>query len=146
MKTIDLTKKQYKKLKPLLIDEDINASEASFFKVPHNPNKIYKMYQTKRTDILEHKEEAIMDIISSKKQIDIPELILPEELVYVEDSFKGISLDYVKGCNISLFLKPNVLPLKSQIEILKELGTILQKIKNAPKNLNLAFGDVHAFQ
>ena len=143
MKIINLKSKEYRKLKPFLIDEDVTYNEANFYKAPHDNSTIFKLYRTKQEDRLVKKEEAVVDIMLSAKDINIPELVLPKAIVTVEDSFKGIALDHIEGCNLSILLKPNTLPLKSQIELLKELGSILEKVKKANPSLNLALGDVH---
>ncbi len=144
MKSIYLTKREFKRLKYFFIDENVPNTEANFFYEKNNDNYLYKIYRFKDKDYLLNKERTISDLINSKDIVSIPELILPEKKVIIDNSFQGILIERIKGCNASILLQDKFISLKTKIEILKQIGVILGKIKNVDKSLNLAFGDVHA--
>ena len=143
MERIYLTKREFRRLKSFYIDEDAANTEANFFYDKKNDDYLFKIYRFKDKDYLQRKEKTIEDIIQSKDLINIPELILPLKEVFVDHNFNGIIIKRVKGCNTSLYLNDSFIPLKTKIDILKQIGIILEKIKNANPSLNLAFGDVH---
>lgn len=143
MERIYLTKKEFKRLKHFYIEEEVANTEANFYYDKNNDEYLFKIYRFKDDKYLQGKEKTIKDIIESKDLINIPELILPLKEVFVDNNFRGSIIKRVKGCNTSLYLNDSFIPLKTKIDILKQIGTILDKIKNANPSLNLAFGDVH---
>lgn len=143
METIYLTSDQITKLKPLKIDKKISYGEASFYESPNNDNIIYKIYDAEDSGRLLQKEKTVIDLMSNKKEIAIPELVLPKATIRINNRFKGIGIEHIHGTNLSVYLSSNNIPLDFKIKLLKQLGTILQKIKNANPKLNLAYGDVH---
>lgn len=141
MKVVELTQRQLLLLKPLKISKKTLYTDADLYYAPHHKKTIYKIYRTDDQRILERKEAAIDDLMSSN--INIPNLVLPKSLILVNNHFKGIGLDYIKGKNLSIYLKFDSTPLNIQIRLLKELGKLLQRIRKANPGLNLAYGDVH---
>ena len=144
MERINLTKREFRRLKHFYIDENVANTEANFYYDKKSDEFLFKIYRSKNDEYLQRKEKTIKDIIQSKDLINIPELILPLKEVFIDSNFRGSIIKRVKGCNTSLYLNDSFIPLKTKIDILKQIGTILKKIKNANPNLNLAFGDVHA--
>ncbi len=143
MEPINLNKQNLRKLKPYLIDDNIINCDANFYYNKSNPNLLYKIFRTNDYLVLRQKQDLIEDLINHEQDINIKELILPQSIININGSFKGITMEKVKGGNISLFLSNNGCPLKIKIDILYELGNLLKKIRNTNPKLNLAFGDVH---
>ena len=142
MKIFELTKEDKANLKPFQLKRGITAGEAAFYYKPNDNSKIIKEYYF---DVdLDQKKDTLLELDSNKSKINVPGLVLADELCLYHDDFLGPIFPIIPGRNASVYLKSSYYPLKVKIEILKQIGTILQNIANTPKELNLAFGDVHA--
>ena len=141
VKDLDLNRWQYRRLKMFFIDENATHTEGVFYHYPHNEKYLIKMYLTKNEELLRKKCNQVSSIIDNKDEIKIPELILPESLVFVKDEFKGIVIPKVDGFNLSIVLN-GYFPLSHKIDYLKQVGQILKKIEEVDNRFNLAFSDV----
>lgn len=80
------------------------------------------------------------EILSTK----IPEFVLPEALVYIDNTLRGYIMQYINGITLNEYLQNTDISLKSKLNILKNIGIILEKIfnfKEIPHNIIL--GDLH---
>ena len=143
MKEIYLTRQQIQKLKQYHIGNETVSNEAKFYRVPHHPKYLYKLYKHGNEQYLERKEQKVRLLNAYKNEIDIPNLVLPNKIIYINNEFGGIRIDRIKGKNLSVILYGDKIPLSYKIKLLKQLGTLLSEIKKRNPTLNLAFGDVH---
>ncbi len=143
MEAINLSKWKYKHLKYYILEENVVSTEGTFYYNPYNKKELLKLYDTLDKKYLEYKKDACISIINAKDIINVPELNLPKDLLYVDNEFKGIVIPKITGINSSIILSDNFVSLKSKLDILKQIGSILQRIKENGKDLNLSFSDVH---
>lgn len=143
MEIINLTQKELKKLIPFHVEEPAINSDANFYYRKKDKNILYKIFRTNSSKLLSEKKQIIEELIAAKEEINIPELVLPENIITIDNGFKGITINKINGCNLSLFLSSKGCPIRVKIGLLKELGKLLQRIHQVNPTLNLAFGDVH---
>ncbi len=145
MERLDLSYVDYNSLKRFDLPENINHNESSLFYSPFNRNEIIKSYYNVYLDAnANEKIKEINNYITFIDDNNITELLKPTGLLYVENKFKGIILPRIDGQNASVYLNGKNTPIKIKIEILKQIGNILLKIRNTPPKYNAAFADVHA--
>ncbi len=144
MKKINLTKKQLHQLKRLKFNDDIMPMESILYIFNKNELiKLYIDYTFGDIDSLEERKIRINNLIEFVNNENIPELLVPKKLVKIDKQFAGLLLPKINGQNASVYLKSSIIPLNIKIQILKQIGTILEKIKNTNPNYNAAFADVH---
>lgn len=126
------------------LPEGTVAGEADFFYKPNDKTKLLKIYKRFSDNELELRLKSILDLDENRDQISVPGLILPNEICFDHDRFQGPVFPIKPGNNASVYLHSDAYPIKVKIEILKQIGTILDGIAKCSPSLNLAFSDVHA--
>lgn len=143
MEIINMSYQEFCKLRPYQLNSTINHTEANFFHDPTNERRLIKAYQNADDEAWAlNKLKALKNLIHFTSEHDIPEILRPEGIILVNRKFKASIIPLLPGYNSSLFLSSKETPTKVKIEILKQIGTILERIHLADKNA--AYGDVHA--
>lgn len=127
----------FKKLVLLQIPDEVTATEAKLYiykakdKKKQEHKKLLKIYYRDTLDYLNAKLDLLTKLIEYHDVLNIPELVLPDEIVTVDRTIKGIEVPFIaNNVNMALLLdNPNV-PLKQKIKYLKEILNILIKISN----------------
>lgn len=140
MNALYLSKNQFKQLKPLDLREFLGC-EASF--VLLKKNRLIKIYKNLSKKELQNKVKTIYSLEKNQSVIGIPELIVADEVVFVNGDFVGISYPLIEGCSTEVVFSSNNISIDTKINILKQIGSILEKMAYHYNNLGLAFGDVH---
>ncbi len=119
-------------------------NESNLYLSPFNKDEIIKCYyNTKKPGTREARLKTIENYLEFINNEDIPELLKPSKYFYIGKNFRGLVLPRIYGKNASFYLENESVPLNIKIEILKQIGNILQIIKNAPSKYGAAFADVH---
>ena len=142
MEELILEGKEFNKLKRINLGDVLNT-ESNFLSVPNDKNNIVKAYiDYKNTKFMNSKLETINNLIDFTNKNNIDYLVIPNKKLIVEDEFRGIVLPKINGKNASKYLRSNNISLKVKIEILKQIGSILESIHNI--NSNISYSDVHS--
>ena len=143
MKVLRLTSKDYNHLKPYDIGDKVLHTESEFFYVPHSSKEIIKYYISDDEDYLSRKILTFSNLTIFNNEYPIEELIMPNGIVLLHDDFKGIILPKKSGINASVYLRNKNVPIKTKIDILKQIGLIIRKVASADPSTNAALADVH---
>lgn len=144
MERLDLTSKELEQLDSLNLKSYIINTESKFYLYNNKLLKIYLEYFYNDYENMEIRFNIINDLIRFLKEVNIPELVTPEKLITIDEKFAGILIPRIYGQNVSAIINSPNVPLNIKIEILKQIGIILEKIKNLDAKYNAAFADVHA--
>ena len=143
MEVLSLNNDDFENLEPYELDDTIWHGESKIYYDPTNKKRILKIYHShfnKKWKI--QKLKAIKNLIKFTDEYNIPEIIWPEGLVNIDKDFKGIILPIIPGNNASIYLSDGSVPKNIKIDILKQIATILEKIKNTKSGA--CFADVHS--
>ncbi len=129
MKNLYLTKEEFKHLKT-----KNKFSEGTEGKLYLYNNSLVKIY---RRGIIENREEIIDYILTRDK---INGCVLPNRKVYIQDEFKGITMDYYHNYK-TLFklINDKSISYKERLEICKE---IIESVKTLHNN-EIVHGDIN---
>lgn len=151
MKTITLTKKQYEKLKPYYIDDDVFNWEADFYVLDHGKwqysrgNYLLKRLHITKNESIANKLATVSLLSDKEQQIGIEELVIPKHLVSVEDEIVGFTVPKINNTyNLGSILNDSKVDTSKKIEYLKKLGKLIEKAHNI-SCLDFSFGDLHAY-
>ncbi len=135
MQVVNLTKRQFAKLKPIELDKGILNNEADMYylygkKGWEKRKYILKKLYHDKGEIFGNKLYTINALIDKKSEINMEELIMPEALGVVSQEIVGPIMSYIPGINLSYILASSDLEfsLKQKIAYLQEVGTILKKM------------------
>lgn len=143
MERLDLTSEELEQLDSLNLKSYIINTESKFYLYNNKLLKIYLEYFYNDYKNMEIRFNIINDLVKFLKEINIHELVTPEKLITINGKFAGILIPRIYGKNVSAIINSTNVPLNIKIEILKQIGIILEKIKNIDSKYNAAFADVH---
>ena len=148
MKTITLTKHQFEKCSPYIIDKDIINSEAKFYVI--NKGKYTGKYLMKKLFVNEGKIFAnklftISLLNDMESKLGIEELCIPKHLISVDSEVVGFSVPKIDNPrNLGLVLNNPKIDSIDKLKYLKKLGNVLKKIQKQ-NVLDLSIGDLQPF-
>ena len=122
----------------------IKGRDATIFR--YGDEKILKVFNTNLTDYLNNKRYVLSSLLYYKDKIDIQNLVLPNELIEVDDKLKGYTMDYIQGVTLEKKLVSNKVTIDKKIKFLKDLGKILEDMKVLRKEQhieNFYLNDLH---
>lgn len=78
---------------------------------------------------------------------EIPELIIPDSLIYVDNSFAGFAVPLVENHkNLGTIINNDDISLKVKLDYLHQLGTLIDKVQRVDNTKNrFQFGDLNEF-
>lgn len=144
MQEIYITKKEFRSLTPYTIHKKALNVEADFFTLNTNPKRLIKLFKDQSKINLRVKRKTVELLDNHKEIIDIPQIIIPDSLVYINDRFSAIASPFINGDDCKVLLSSENIPLHTKILILKQIGTIIDKVSKHYETLDLVYGDVHA--
>lgn len=146
MNITNISKKKFNSLQKLNLEKGILSTEAQFYLYKkNNKNYLYKKFYIDETDYFRNKIFTIDSLIENKEIINIPELVLPKNIISVDHQLNGYIMEYINGTTLSLVLKSNI-SIDKKMNYLKKIGIILEKMKNVRKYTKLKdfyLGDMH---
>ena len=144
MKKINITESEFKNLDYINLFGTWHT-ESRLYKNPFDNASIIKIYKVFDDEkYMSDKRKNIENLYYFSIKNNIPELVIPTYLLTIDDEFRGIIEPKIIGKNASYYLTNSDTSIKTKIEILKQIGTILEKIHNTNPKYNAAFGDVHS--
>ena len=139
---MNISKHKLYSFEEYIVGNKSRHTESIFFNIPDRPNELIKLYTCEDKDYLHDKKNDAENLMRFGKEFDIPEIITPTDILKVNFKFKGIIIPKLEGKNARVDLDSRKIPIKTKIQILKQIGTILEKISKLD-NCNFAFADVH---
>lgn len=132
MKIDNISKHEFKKMKQYIPNNGINNMECKLFilkdKDKWNKNyKLFKKFNNINGEYFSNKLYIINSLIDKEEEINMEEVILPIELVSVDNEICGYNMPYIENICISKILDSNI-DNKLKINTLKEVGLLLEKI------------------
>lgn len=141
MKTINISNKTLKKLERYNLQK-INNIEAKFYFFPgkdkwNKQMNLLKIFYNKFGPTFSNKMYTINELIENSDTIGIDELIMPQRLVIINGEICGCLLPFIENINFKLILDDLNVPIKEKIEMFKQIGKILEKMKKIRENTNV---------
>ena len=135
MQVVNLTKRQFAKLKPIELAKNILNNEADMYYLYGKMDWEKRKYVLKKLyhdegEIFGNKLYTINALLDKKDEINMEELVMPEALGVVSQEIVGPIMPYVPSINLSYILASSDLEfsLKQKIAYLQEVGAILEKM------------------
>ena len=144
MKKLLLTENEFNSLKKLPLVEGTIEKESTMYYVPNNEKEIIKVYKNFNDKLyLMEKLKTTRNLLKYVKETQIQELIRPHGIALINKNVIGTIYPEIDAYTARVYLSLSIIPIKLKIEILKKIGSLLDKIKNTNPKYNAAFSDVH---
>lgn len=140
LKLINLTSKDLSSLEPFYLSGMVTAQEGKLYIYK---DKVIKIFNDQSKHNLKRKIHTVALLNEHKKEINVPELIIPESVAVIDGVPSGVASNFINGTNTTILLQSKQIPLEIKIRILKQIGDIIRKIGKNEKTLGLALGDLH---
>lgn len=139
MKIKNFSKREYNEFKELHIDT-INT-EAILYLIPskdrwYKSYKLFKDFHINEGTTFSNKLATINTLHDYKKDINVDELVIPDELCSIDYNIQGYLMDFIRSNNLSKVLINKKVTLEEKIHYLKQIGNLLNKLKLLRKNNN----------
>lgn len=146
MKVLNITNHQFRKMNEYVPNNDIKHMECTLYllkeKNKWNSNyKLFKKFNKVSGEYFSSKLYIINELINNRTEIELDELVYPDSLISVDNEIVGYSMDFIEhNININKLLNSPNFDFKFKINILKEIGLLLEKIKE--KGI-ITLSDIH---
>lgn len=112
------------------------GKERLLMKIMKNIYNYYSSQGLKTIQILMEYKSIFTEIV--------PELVLPESLVYIDLYLVGYLSKYIEGLNLKSYLTNPNINFKQKIDVLQRIGLIFERVKNLQSfPYHFHFGDFH---
>lgn len=149
MNIINISEKRFQTLERYNPDTQFINTEAEIFLFPVNNEEKYKIFKkffiTSGTNF-SNKMFTINTLNDYKDYININELVIPTDLIAISKQLHGTLMELVEGKNLSQIIHDSKVALPVKIDLLKQVGIVLEKMKlvRQQKILNdFYIGDMH---
>jgi len=146
MKIENIHSYQFNKLDKYILDKTIISTECELYIIPvknkwNKYEKLLKKFFRINGEYFSNKLYTINELNDRKDEIDIDTLIFPDELISIDGIIQGFSMPFIRNnVNVLNLLSSNEIDIKTKLNILKEIGIIIDKIARIE---NFALGDIH---
>lgn len=142
MEVMNISKSGFKKLKKYVLDKRIYNTEADFYLINEKSKwekrkKLLKFLFNDIGEVFSNKLFTINELVDNKDLIDIPELVFPEKLAVIDEKVVGFTLEYIDNINFDLILQDCSISNAEKIEMFKQIGNILKKMKRVRENTKI---------
>lgn len=136
MQIVNMSKKEFQKLKPLELDKNITNTEAQMylFSKKERWERLYfilKRLYHDSGEIFSNKLYTINELLDKKDIIGLEELIMPSALSTVDNEVVGFLMPYIPNINFQTILDSKDYTVEQKVKYLKEIGEILEKVRKA---------------
>jgi hypothetical protein len=131
MKIINISQKKFNSLPKLQLPNDIINTEAELyhFRYHQSYNGILKKLHQHEGNSFANKLYTIEMLDYYQQYLPI-NFVIPDTLISIKGEIKSFGIPEVRGTNLSTLLKDENIPKELQLYFLKEIGIILDKLKN----------------
>ncbi len=149
---VNISNRDLKKMPELQISGKILNTEGKLYVYRHKDKwnslkELLKLYYIQSPEYLDNKIYVVSQLLKYRDVIDMPELVLPSSLVYLDDNVcpSGFLMPWIESnVNMSLILNNPKVNLKQKMLYLKEIFKILDKtMKIKELENNFFLGDIH---
>lgn len=146
MKVENIHGYQFKKLDQYILDKNIISTECELYILPAKTKwkkyeRLLKKFYVTNGEYFSNKLYTINELNDRKEEIALDTLIFPDELISIDGVIEGFSMPFIRNnVNVSNILFSDNICLKEKLNILKEIGEIIDEIAKID---NLALGDIH---
>ncbi len=145
MRALVLSKTKFENLKKYVLDKNIANTECKLYLLDLKlKKKLLKIFYINEGLYFGNKLLTINSLIDQKDNIGIDELVMPNELVVVQNKVAGFSMPYIENNNLQLVLQDYNVSITEKIKLLKQVGKILETVVNTfPYNKPFYLSDIH---
>lgn len=151
MQIMNISEKRFKKLRLLDLSNDIFNTEAEMYIFDEkvgwgNKRCILKRLYNDMGTVFSNKLFTVNELIDRKGEIGIEELIMPEKLISVYGKIVGFTTPLIDNINFQTVLNSYEFTREEKIAYFKEIGMILERMKNVRKYTPLTdfyLNDIH---
>lgn len=150
MKVVDISSRSLKKMPELQISKKVLNTEGKLYIYNHKDKwnllkELIKLYYVQKDSYLADKIYIITQLLANYEDIEMPELVLPNSLISIDNNILGFSMPFIEdNVNMTLLLNNPKVCLDLKIKYLKEIYQILDKVMNIKKlEGNFFLGDIH---
>ena len=135
------TKEELEKLQKLNLGNKLHVESELYL----DNDKIFKSFYMNNTDEFKNKIETVTSLVNNKDNINIEEIVFPEQLVEVSNEIKGFNMPYIRSIPFNIYLGMKNKTIKDKIDFLKQINDILLKMKKVreEQNNNFYVNDFH---
>lgn len=141
-----VTKQQFKRLQPLVLEKRITSIESDLYILPGNQNghrQLLKYYRKTEGEYFGNKLLTINSLIDNKNDIGIESLVFPNKLAVVDKQVVGFTMDYIENnINLTTLLNSNI-STSEKVRLLKQVQKIISKVQYLNLNPKFFLGDIH---
>ena len=141
MKKIYLTNSELETLKKYKLSIKHIESDLFLFE----DDKLLKLFKSTNKEFIMNKLYILNRLFYIKKHIDIKSIIMPEELVKIDDISFGYTMKFINSIDGYTYLSNNKISISDKINFLKGIHYIINEIEDNPllKSMNFHLGDIH---
>ena len=134
MKVIEISNHKFKKLKRY-IPNNINNMECELYLLKDKESwntkyKLFKKFNTTKGEYFSNKLYTLNSLNNSEEKLQDLNIVLPKELVTMNDSLVGYTMPFIQNNETLRFLLKSDIDTKTKIALLKQLGQLLRNIEN----------------
>ncbi len=134
MKVIEISNHKFKKLKRY-IPNNINNMECELYLLKDKESwntkyKLFKKFNTTKGEYFSNKLYTLNSLNNSEEKLQDLNIVLPKELVTMNDSLVGYTMPFIQNNETLRFLLKSDIDTKTKIALLKQLGQLLSNIEN----------------
>ena len=146
MKMINLSKREFTKLKPLVLSEDIFNAEGVLFDFEYKGDKkVLKRLNKTNGPVFANKLYSL-ECLNFNKEYIPNNFIVPDYLVGINNEVEAFAMNRVVGSNLSTILNDSSIDLEEKKYYLKRIGQVLEqmnKIRTYTPLKDFFIGDLH---
>ena len=146
MHIINISKREYKRLKPFILSKHTIHTEADFFQLTYEgERKIVKTLFTLEKKSLSQKLRTL-ESLDTHKEILPESFCIPDHIILVNNKEKAFTIPYIEGQTLASFLSNQDIPHIQHLYYLKKIGLILEelnRIRNTTPLKKIYIGDLH---
>ncbi len=146
MEIRNFTSNQFNKLSLYELPKEVTAIESQlyFYRYLNQDMLLKKYFRADDSQYIGNKLLTISLLLHYKEQINIPQLILPEKLVSIDNVLSGFIMRFLKNnVNLSTLLYDKNIDMEEKIKLLKSSGKIIQAVHHVDPHINFFLGDIH---
>lgn len=144
MEKKNITTEQFSSLTPYHLNSSITSTECMLYLYNGMLLKKYHPYDIADCEFMKNKIITLSVLNKHKDEINIPELILPEQLISIDNILSGFTMRFISNNeNLSQILQNEQIDTKRKLELLKSCGDIIQKVHDVTCVDNFLLGDIH---
>ena len=151
MEIINLTSKEFEKLKKFQVDKGTINCESQLFLSPQKSKWkttvfLFKKFYETEGRYFSNKLYTINELINLKEQIDSSDFVMPEKLVAIDGVIVGYIMPLINGKNFETIFKSQDINITEKTKYLIEIGKILERLQKArtyKTTEDLYLNDVH---